>query len=255
MPTLKRADAEIYYEEYGSGYPVLLLAPGGMRSQIAMWRAAPGGPPRAWNDWTEVLPRAGYRVIAMDQRNAGKSKGAIAADHGWHTYAADQLALLDHLGIARCHTLGGCIGSSFCLMLSQTAPARISAQVLQNPIGLNPEFPTYFPESFIEWAKELKAARPELDDAALAGLGRNLWDHDFVYCMPREAVPKIQTPSLVLPGDDKPHPTYAGLALAELLPHAEMLRQWKAPAHLKVAGERVLDFLAKHTPKGTAAAA
>src|ERR1700739_1868363 len=95
------------------------------------WRCGggrPGGPPRAWNDWTEVLPRAGYRVIAMDQRNAGKSKGAIAASHGWQTYAADQLALLDHLGITRCHTLGGCIGSSFCLMLSQTAPSRVSAQ-------------------------------------------------------------------------------------------------------------------------------
>ncbi|HEY1506133.1 MAG TPA: alpha/beta hydrolase [Stellaceae bacterium] len=158
MPTLKRADAEIYYEEYGSGYPVLLLAPGGMRSQTAMWHSPAGGPPRAWNDWTEVLAKD-YRVIAMDQRNAGKSRGAVAANHGWQTYAADQIALLDHLGIARCHTLGGCIGSSFCLMLSQTAPARVSAQVLQNPIGLNPEFPTYFQEAFADWAKELKASR------------------------------------------------------------------------------------------------
>ena len=156
MPVLKRADAEIYYEEFGSGYPVLLLAPGGMRSQTAMWHSPAGGPPRAWNDWTEVLAKD-YRVIAMDQRNAGKSRGAVAASHGWQSYAADQIALLDHLGIARCHTLGGCIGSSFCLMLSQTAPARISAQVLQNPIGLNPEFPTYFQEAFADWAKELKA--------------------------------------------------------------------------------------------------
>jgi len=43
--------------------------------------------------------------------------------------------------------------------------------------------------------------------------------------------------------------------LAELLPHAEMLRQWKAPAHREAAHDRVLDFLAKHTPKGAAAAA
>jgi hypothetical protein len=58
-----------------------------------------------------------------------------------------------------------------------------------------------------------------------------------------------------MPGDDKPHPAYAGLTLAELLPHAEMLRQWKAPAHREAAHDRVLDFLAKHTPKGAAAAA
>ena len=249
MPVLKRSDAEIYYEEYGAGYPVLLFAPGGMRSQTAMWHAVPGGPPRAWNDWTEVLPRAGYRVIAMDQRNAGKSRGAIAANHGWQTYATDQLALLDHLGVKQCHTLGGCIGSSFCLMMSQTAPSRVRAQVLQNPIGLNPEFPTYFPEGFVEWTKEQKAARPELDDAAVAAFGRNMWSGDFVFCMGRDAVPKIATPSLVMPGDDKPHPTYAGLALAELLPHAEMLRHWKAPAHSDAARETVLAFLAKHTPK------
>ena len=249
MPTLKRADAEIYYEEFGSGYPVLLLAPGGMRSQMGMWHKPAEGLPRAWNDWTEVLSGAGYRVIAMDQRNAGKSVGAIAAGHGWRTYAEDQLALMDHLGIARCHTLGGCIGSSFCLVMNQVAPHRVSAAVLQNPIGLNPEFPTYFPDGFVDWAKELRASRPALDEAALASFGRNLWGGDFVFCMSREAVPKIATPCLVLPGDDKPHPTYAGLALAELLPHAEMLRLWKGPAHLDAQRQRVLDFLAKHRPK------
>ena len=249
MPTMKRAGVEIYYEEYGSGgYPVLLFAPGGMRSQLGMWHSPAGGPPRVWNDWTEVLPAAGYCVIAMDQRNAGKSTGTIAADHGWQTYAQDQIALLDHLGIEHCHTLGGCIGSSFCLMFSQMAPQRVSAQVLQNPIGVNPEFPTYFPEAFRDWAKEQKAARPDLDMDAAASFGRNMWDHDFVYCMQRDAVPKIATPSLVMPGDDKPHPTYAGLALAELLPHAEMLREWKGPTHSDAARERVVAFLAKHTP-------
>lgn len=249
MPVLKRADAEIYYEEFGRGYPVLLFAPGGMRSQLAMWHKPADGPPRVWNDWTEVLSAAGYRVVAMDQRNAGKSRGAIAANHGWRTYLEDQLALLDHLGIERCHTIGGCIGSSFCLVMSQGAPARVSAQVLQNPIGLNPEFPTYFPEAYADWAKEQKAARPELDDTALTAFGRNMWGGDFVFCMGRDAVPRITTPSLVMPGDDKPHPTYAGLELAELLPNAEMLRAWKAPAHIDAARMRVLEFLAQHTPK------
>ena len=67
----------------------------------------------------------------MDQRNAGASKGAIEADHGWHTYAADHIALLDHLGIERCHVGGVCIGPSFCLKLLEIAPERISALVLQ----------------------------------------------------------------------------------------------------------------------------
>jgi pimeloyl-ACP methyl ester carboxylesterase len=252
MPVLKLRDVEIHYEEYGQGYPVLLFAPGGMRSRIEMWHAPADGPPRAWNDWTEALaPR--YRVIAMDQRNAGASRGEIAADHGWHTYAADQLALLDHLGIARCHTLGGCIGSSFCLKLAETAPERVSAQVLQNPIGLNPEFPTYFPDAFAEWSAEQKAARPDLDDRALAAFGRRMWGGDFVFAVGRAFVKACRVPSLVLPGNDKPHPAVIGREVASLLPRTEMLADWKGPEHLAEQRRRVLAFLDRHSPKRAAA--
>jgi hypothetical protein len=52
MGVLKLDDAEIYYEEFGSAYPVLLFAPGGLRSRIGMWHEPAGGPPRPWNDWT-----------------------------------------------------------------------------------------------------------------------------------------------------------------------------------------------------------
>ena len=55
MPILKRDDAEIYFEEFGNGYPLLLFAPGGMRSRIEMWHAPKDGPPRPWNDWTDEL--------------------------------------------------------------------------------------------------------------------------------------------------------------------------------------------------------
>lgn len=247
MPILKLDDAEIHYREYGSGYPVLLFAPGGMRSNSAMWHAPAEGPPRAWNDWTEVLADD-FRVIEMDQRNAGRSRGAIEADHGWHTYAADHLALMDHLGIDRCHTLGGCIGSSFCLKLSEIAPERLGANVLQNPIGLNPEFPTYFPDSFATWAEEQQAARPELDKAAVASFGRNMWGGDFVFSVDRDFVRKCPTPSLVLPGNDKPHPRVIGMEVAELLPDREMLEDWKGPDHIDEQRRRVVDFLKKHTP-------
>jgi len=248
MAVLQRADAEIYYEEYGSGYPVLLFAPGGMRSQTGMWHSpADGGPPRAWNDWTTVLAE-NYHVIAMDQRNAGRSRGAIEADHGWHTYAADQLALLDHLGVERCHVLGGCIGSSFCLTLCEMVPERISAAVLQNPIGRHPEYPTHFTDGFANWGAEQCAARPELDAAAVEAFGRNMWDGEFVFCVSRDFVRRCATPALVLPGNDRPHPRVIGMEVAELLPDCECLVDWKGPEHLEAQRRRVLDFLAAHTP-------
>ena len=36
MPTFKRGDVTLYYEEFGSGYPILLFAPGGMRSSMEL---------------------------------------------------------------------------------------------------------------------------------------------------------------------------------------------------------------------------
>src|SRR5262249_28498533 len=155
----------------------LLFAPGGLRSRLEMWHAPAAGPPRAWSDWTVTLA-SHYRVIAMDQRNAGRSRAGIAAEHGWHTYAADQLAVMDHRGCRRFGTLGRCIGARFGLKRGELAPERISDAVLQNPIGLNPEAPTYFPDSHRAWSEEQCASRPELDAAALESFGRNLWDGD-----------------------------------------------------------------------------
>jgi len=247
MPVLKRDDAEIHYEEYGSGYPVLLFAPGGMLSRGEMWHSPAAGPARAWNDWTQVLAES-YRVVAMDQRNAGRSHGGIEADHGWHTYAADHLALMDHLGIERCHTLGGCIGSSFCLTLCKFAPERISAAVLQNPIGVHPEFPTYFQDGFATWADKLCSERPDLDRSAVQTFGQNMWGGEFVFNVSRDFVRNCRTPSLVLPGTDTAHPHVIGLEVAELLPNSEILVDWKGPNHLDEQRGRVIDFLARHTP-------
>lgn len=250
MPILERDGASIAYDLHGpeSGFPVLLFAPGGLRSQVNMWADPPGGPPRPWNDWRKVLAET-FRVVAMDQRNAGRSKAPIRAGDSWHTYAADHLALMDHLGLQRFHTLGGCIGASYCLKLNEIAPQRIAAAVLQNPIGLHPEFPEYFAEGHAEWSKEQLTARPDLDPDALAAFGRNMWGGDFVYSVSREFARHCSVACLVLPGDDKPHPAVIGEELARIIPGAERLHPWKGAANMAEQRRRVIDFLAKHTPR------
>src|SRR6266436_6168436 len=114
MPMLKRPDADIFYEVHGAGFPILLYAPGGLTSRLEMWGGAspnyPNGFP--WMDPRTALADK-YTVIAMDQRNAGKSVADVKADHGWHTFAADHLALIDHLGFKKFHVMGGCFGGSF----------------------------------------------------------------------------------------------------------------------------------------------
>jgi pimeloyl-ACP methyl ester carboxylesterase len=248
VPMLKRPDGEIYYEEFGSGFPILLYAPGGLRSNLNMWHHPKDGPKRPWCDWTEVLAPK-FRVIAMDQRNAGQSRCAIEADHGWHTYAADHMALMDHLGHQRFHTLGGCIGGSYCLKAIETAPDRVTSAVLQNPIGLHPEHTDYFPKSHVEWSAERRAERPDLDEAKIAAFGRNMWGKDFVFCVDRDFVRNCPVPTMLLPGTDIPHPAATSDELAKLLPGVEVLTNWRGPGHMDQQAARVIDFLERHTPK------
>ena len=43
---LRRPDGLIEYQVYGEGYPVLLYAPGGLKSRMAMWHSPADGPGR-----------------------------------------------------------------------------------------------------------------------------------------------------------------------------------------------------------------
>jgi pimeloyl-ACP methyl ester carboxylesterase len=248
MPVLTRPDGEIHYEVFGEGYPVLLFAPGGLRSRMENWHQSPGGSPKPFSDWTRTLPAAGFATIAMDQRNAGQSRTDIRADHGWHTYTADHLALMDALGFDKFHLLGGCIGGSFCLKVAQTAPERVTAAVLQNPIGLSTENPNYFPDSLVVWGHEHRAIRPELDEGAIVAFGHNMWDQDFVFSVDRDFARGCKVPCLLLPGSDIPHPAATSAELAALLPNLEVLTDWRGPQYLAQQEAAVLGFLKQHTP-------
>jgi len=238
MPLFERAGVSLYYEEFGSGHPLLLFAPGGMRSAIDFWHRSPFDP--------TVEFAADFRVIAMDQRNAGRSRGPISAADGWHTYTADHLALMDHLGIQRCHVMGGCIGSTYCLSAIKQAPERVSAAVLQNPIGLTADNREAFREMFDGWAKEMKGERPELTDSALGAFRESMYGGDFVFAVSRDFVRSCQTPLLVLAGDDLYHPAPISRELAEIAPNLEFVPTWKTPEAATEAVTRVKAFLKKH---------
>lgn len=238
MPVFERAGVSLYFEEYGSGYPLLLFAPGGMRSSIDFWRRSPFDP-------TAELA-ADFRVIAMDQRNAGRSHAPVSAADGWESYTADHLALLDHLGIRRAHLLGGCIGSSYCLGVIKAAPERVSAAVLQNPIGLTAENRPAFYEMFDGWANDLKKERGELDDAAFRAFRARMYDSDFVFSVTRDFVRSCKTPLLILAGSDLYHPTPIAQEIADLAPNAELVMKWKTPDATPAAVTRVRAFLKAH---------
>jgi pimeloyl-ACP methyl ester carboxylesterase len=250
MPVFTRPDAEIYYEVHGSGYPVLLFAPGGLRSQLAFWRHSPGNPDARppWMDpMTDLAGR--FTVIGMDQRNAGRSRGRVTEADGWHTYADDHLALMDHLGHRRFHVMGGCIGASFCLALCERAPDRITAAVLQNPIGLCDNRATW-DEAVRGFGQTVRDRDPSITEDAIRSFGRNMFGGDFVFSVSRDSVRRCRTPLLLQPGSDTPHPAETSAEIERLAPDLEVQKDWRAPEHLAESIRRVSDFLTRHTPTG-----
>jgi pimeloyl-ACP methyl ester carboxylesterase len=240
MPFLERYGASIYYEDSGSGYPVLLLAPGSFQSSIGWWHEEYRD-----TDPTDYLADH-FRLIAMDQRNAGKSHAIITAQDGWHNFTEDHIALLDYLGIEQVNVLGACIGVPFALRLIQVQPWRVSAAVLQQPIGSLKERPS--PSAgFNNWRASLQD-HPEATDEVLEAYARNLYAQGFAYAVSRDFVRHCETPLLVLPGNDQAHPYEIADEIARLAPNAEFIADWKEPEAWEGVRPRVLEFLRSHTP-------
>lgn len=239
MPIFERSDTKLYYEEQGSGFPILLIAPGGMRSAVPFWEKTP------WNPIEQLAPN--YRVIAMDQRNAGLSVAPISATDGWHTYTQDQLALLDHLGVDKFHVAGMCIGGPYCMGLIQAAPQRVASAILFQTIGLSNNKQAFF-EMFDGWAAEMQPTHAEASAEACESFKTNMFSGDFLFNVSREFVSKCETPLLVLLGNDLYHPQETSREIAELAPNATLIENWKEPEHHPAAKQAVESFLTENTP-------
>jgi pimeloyl-ACP methyl ester carboxylesterase len=220
-----------------------------LRSQLDYWRFSPSNPsaPPPWmNPMADLAGR--FTVVGMDQRNAGKSTGAVTETHGWHTYASDHLALMDHLGHRRFHVMGGCIGGTFCLTLCEMAPERVTAAVLQNPIGLHENRDTW-DEAVSGFSKRMIERDPSLTEATIKKFGHNMFGGDFVFSVSREFVRRCPTPLLLQTCTDKPHPAATSDEIAQLAPNLEIQKDWRGPTHLAESIRRVTDFLTRNTPK------
>jgi pimeloyl-ACP methyl ester carboxylesterase len=242
MPSFEHHGVHIYYEEFGQGFPILTFAPAGLASVIAVWSqpSAPINPTAEFAD--------NFRVIAMDQRNAGgRSRAPLTAQDGWDSYTADHIALLDHLRIDRCHLYGQCIGGSFILNMLKHHPERVAAAVLAQPIGRVGAMAPGRPARFNAWAETLKD-HPEATSPVLDAFCRNLYAAGFTYCCDRDFAKTVKASCLVLAGNDEAHPYPISEELSQLLPNCEFIPEWKTGAALAAARARVTEFLARHTP-------
>jgi pimeloyl-ACP methyl ester carboxylesterase len=239
VPQFEYGSTSIYFEVHGSGFPVLLIAPGAMESAIEMWEGTTINP--------LALYAGSFQLVAMDQRNAGRSFGPLVPSDPWGSYAKDQLALLDHLGIHQFHVMGACIGGPFALKLIEQAPTRVMAAVLEQPVGITAENRSLYEQMWRSWGARL-AGRRGLSPEEIENFGTQMWRGDFVVSASRDFVRSCSTPLLVLPGTDRYHPTATGHEIAALARAGRVIEPWNdSQDHALNAAEAVHEFLQTHS--------
>jgi len=243
----ERGPVRIRYEEAGSGFPLLLIAGGGLNSVMAGLATSPFDPVAEF--------KGEYRCIYADLRNAnpGESSGPLEIDRPWDSYTDDHLGLMDHLGIDKFMVLGFCIGGPFIWNLLKRAPGRVVAAVPAQPVGFRPEMPTLlYASGMTGWGPDLVKRRPEITmpmvEKFLFGLYRA--NPDFVFTVTRDFVRNCQTPVLILPDDIPPHPYAVAMECAMLAPKAEVsMFPWKEPKErIPLAVRQIRSFLKAHGP-------
>jgi pimeloyl-ACP methyl ester carboxylesterase len=249
MSFYEKGPVRIRYEEAGKGFPLLIIAGGGLNSTIA----GLSGPQSPYNPVNEF--KGEYRTIAADLRNAngGESSGPLEIDRPWDSYTDDHLGLMDHLGIDKFMVHGFCIGGPFIWNLLRRAPDRIVAAVLAQPSGSRPEARDLFYENNMKgWGPELLKRRSDLStdqvDKFLTKMYRT--NPDFVFTVSRDFVRQCQTPVLIMPDDIPAHHYAVAMEAAMLAPRAEVsMFPWKEPKErIPLAVRQVHSFLRAHRP-------
>ncbi len=250
MPPAKfyeRGSTRIAYNEVGTGFPLLLIAGGGLNSRMG------GLPTMPFNPIEEF--KGEFRCVFADLRNAigGESTGPMEVDRPWDSYADDHLGLMDHLGIDKFMVLGFCIGGPFIWNLMKRAPNRVVAAVPAQPVGFRPEMPTLmYDGGMTGWGPELVKRRPDITMDTVEKFLRKMFltNADFVFTVSRDFVRTCQTPVLVMPDDVAPHPLAVAMESAMLAPKAEIsMYPWKEPKErIPVAVRQVHSFLRAHRP-------
>jgi non-heme chloroperoxidase len=273
--TENSTDTELYYEDHGSGQPVVLIHGYPLDGS-------------SWEKQTTALLEAGYRVITYDRRGFGKSTKTTSG-YDYDTFAADLNTLMNRLEIHNAVLVGFSMGTGeIARYLSMYGSARVARAAFlgslepfllktdDNPDGVPQDvfdglteavtadryaFFTEFFKNFYNTDTFLGTPRlsQEVVDASwktAAGAGATAsvaaqptWLTDF-----RGDIPRIDVPALIVHGTaDNILPIDAtGRRFAKALPSADYVEIDGAPhgllwTHAAEVNEALLAFLKKQT--------
>jgi pimeloyl-ACP methyl ester carboxylesterase len=234
--------------ETGSADPVLLIH--GFASNHAV----------NWVNtlWVTTLTRAGYRVIAFDNRGHGQSeKLHRPEDYDSSIMAGDARRLLDHLGIERADVIGYSMGARIGAHLAIINPPRVRSLVLGGlgirlvhgvglPIGIADAMEAPSLDGLTDPMQRMFRAFAEQTKSDLKALAACI--RGSRQTLTEEEVASITAPTLVAVGSTD---TVAGSPqeLAALMPNATALdipgRDHNLAVGDKVHKQGVLAFLAR----------
>jgi pimeloyl-ACP methyl ester carboxylesterase len=269
----------LYYEDHGSGEPVVLIHGYPLSSA-------------SWERQVPVLLKAGHRVIAYDRRGFGKSSQPTTG-YDYDTFAEDLHKLVTHLKLRDFALVGfsmgggevaryigkfGSKGVSKAVIMGGVPPFLL--KTADNPEGVDGGvfegiekavaadryafFTAFFKDFYntdVNLGKRVseQAVQASWNVAAIASATASLacvptWGEDF-----RNDVAKIDVPTLVIHGDsDRIVPfSAAGQRTAKLINGAELVVIKDGPhnvawTHADEVNSALVSFLAKPSAKGQA---
>lgn len=271
--TENSTDIELYYEDHGSGQPVVLIH--GYPLDGASWERQ-----------TTALLDAGHRVITYDRRGFGKSSKTTEG-YDYDTFAADLNTLLTALDLSDAVLVGFSMGTGeVARYLGNYGSARVAKAAflgsLEPFLLKTDDNPDGVPQGVFDGLKEAVTADPY---AFLGDFFKNFYNSDAFLGTPRlsqEAVnaswnvaagagatalvaaqatwitdfrgdiPKIDVPALILHGtaDNILPIDSTGRLFAKALPSAEYVEIEGAPhgllwTHAAEVNQALLGFLSK----------
>ena len=265
MATAKVNGAEIYYEEAGSGPPII-LSPGGLQGVASSYQPVIG-----------TLSQE-HRVVVYDRRFGGQSHSPLVVQT-WDMVCEDVFGLMDVLGIEQAYLGGGSFGAAISLGCAARRPERVRAIFPSNIAGgiicnaylagklfksmemavnesissvveafdADDRFAPFSPEiaqSGPQYRKTLEGMNIEDFAQVMRDTIYALFDGPFpTLGMTEKALKSIHVPAMVTPGNNDVHPRRVAEMVHRLVPNcqwAEVRPHSEEPAKYC---ERVLQFL------------
>lgn len=186
----------------------------------------------------------GWDVILPDIRGYGRSVCRDASRHNWGQYAADVIALLDHLDIPSAVIGGAGLGGTIALRVANRYPQRVRAAVVISLEAIETDaerigeirameaFAAQVRSDGIQaaWAPFLEQlpavigamvrdAIPRSDPDSIAAAAAIAHDRSFGNA---DELAAIEVPTLIIPGVDSRHPTSLAKDVVAILPKGRL---------------------------------